>query len=49
MAEPFDRQLYTDTVDERIVGIGKTIRIHSIAVHYNLTIHAESRAASSTP
>jgi uncharacterized OsmC-like protein len=40
---PFDRQLYTATVDGRIVGIGKTIRIQSITIHYDLTIPAESR------
>jgi len=43
---PFDRQLYTATVEGRIVGIGKTIRIQSITVHYDLTIPAESRAAA---
>src|SRR6266702_455830 len=43
---PFDRQLYTATVDGRIVGIGKTIRIQSITVHYDLTIPAESRTAA---
>jgi uncharacterized OsmC-like protein len=43
---PFDRQLYTATVDGRIVGIGKTIRIQSITVHYDLTIPAESHAAA---
>src|SRR6266699_6148938 len=43
---PFDRQLYTATVDGRIVGIGKTIRIESIAVHYDLTVPPESRAAA---
>lgn len=43
---PFDRQLYTATVDGRIVGIGKTIRIQSITLHYDLTIPAESRAAA---
>jgi len=30
---PFDRHLYTATVDGRIVGMGRTIRIESIAVH----------------
>ena len=40
---PFDRQLYTATVDGRIVGVGKTIRIESITVHYDLTIPTESR------
>ena len=43
---PFDRQLYTATVDGRIVGIGKTIRIQSITVHYDITIPVESRAAA---
>jgi uncharacterized OsmC-like protein len=43
---PFDRQLYTVTVDGRIVGVGKTIRIQSIAIHYDLTIPAESRTAA---
>ena len=43
---PFDRQLYTATVDGHIVGIGKTIRIQSITVHYDLTIPAESRATA---
>jgi len=43
---PFDRQLYTATVDGRIVGTGKTIRIQSITVHYDLTIPAESRTAA---
>jgi hypothetical protein len=43
---PFDRQLYTATVDGRIVGIGKTIRIQSITVHYDLTIPADSRSAT---
>ena len=43
---PFDRQLYTATVDGRIVGVGQTIRIESIAVHYDLTIPPESRAAA---
>ncbi len=43
---PFDRQLYTATVDGRIVGIGKTIRIQSITIHYDLTIPTESRDAA---
>jgi len=43
---PFDRQLYTATVNGRIVGIGKTIRIQSISIHYDLTIPAESRTAA---
>jgi len=43
---PFDRQSYTATVDGRIVDIDKTIRIQSIAVHYDLTIPPESREAT---
>ncbi|GAC1399193.1 MAG: hypothetical protein NVSMB49_08940 [Ktedonobacteraceae bacterium] len=42
----FDRQAFTATVDGRIVGIGKTIRIESIVVHYDLTIPAENREAA---
>lgn len=33
------------TVDGRIVGVGRTIRIESIAVHYDLTAPAEHREA----
>ena len=43
---PFDRQLYTATVDGRIVGMGKTIRIESIVVHYDLTVPPDARAAT---
>ena len=43
---PFDRHLFTATVDGRIVGIGKTIRIESITLHYDLTIPPESRDAA---
>ena len=39
----FDRHSYTATVDGRIAGVGKTIRIDSIAVHYDLTVPPESR------
>lgn len=39
----FDRQSYTATVDGRIVGIGRTIRIQSIAVHYDLTVPPDTR------
>ena len=34
------------TVDGRIVGVGKTIRIESIAMHYELTVPAEAREAT---
>ncbi len=43
---PFDCQSYTATVDGRIVGVDKTIRIQSIAVHYDLTVPPESREAA---
>ena len=42
----YDRQSYSATVDGRIVGIGKTIRIESIIVHYDLTIPPEAREAT---
>lgn len=42
----FDRQSYTATVDGRIAGIGKTIRIESIVVHYDLTVPPETREAT---
>jgi organic hydroperoxide reductase OsmC/OhrA len=42
----FDRQTYTATVDGQIVGVGKTIRIESIVVHYDLTVPPESREAT---
>ncbi len=38
----FDRTTFTATVDGRIVGAGKTIRIESIAMHYELTVPAEA-------
>src|SRR6188474_619788 len=43
---PFDRDGYTATVEGRIVGVGKTIRIKSIHVHYDLAVPAESREAT---
>jgi hypothetical protein len=43
---PYDRKTYSATVDGRIVGIGKTIRIQSIVVHYDLTIPPEFRDAA---
>jgi hypothetical protein len=39
----FDRDSFQATVKGRIVGIGKTIRIKSIRVHYELTVPAEAR------
>jgi hypothetical protein len=43
---PFDRQTYTATVDGRIVSVGKTIRIESIALHYDLTVPPDFRDAA---
>jgi hypothetical protein len=43
---PFDRQSYTATVDGLIVGVGRTIRIQSIAIHYDLTLPPEFRDAA---
>ena len=43
---PFDRQTYTATVDGRIAGVGKTIRIYSIVLHYEFTVPADSREAT---
>ena len=42
----FDRDRYTATVEGRIVGVGKTIRIRSIHMHYELAVPAESREAT---
>ena len=43
----FDRESYTATVEGRIVGIGRTIRIESIHVHYDLTLPAAAREGPS--
>jgi uncharacterized OsmC-like protein len=43
---PYDRKSYTATVDGRIVSIGKTIRIQSIAVHYDLSMPPDFRDAA---
>ncbi|HEX9130684.1 MAG TPA: hypothetical protein VF844_00180 [Ktedonobacteraceae bacterium] len=43
---PYNRQAYTATVDGRVVGFGKTIRIESIAIHYDLTVPPEFRDAT---
>ena len=39
----FDRDSYKAAVEGRIAGIGKTIRIKAIHVHYDLTVPAEAR------
>ena len=42
----FDRDSYAATVDGRISGIGKTIRITSIHVHYDVAVPAEAEEAT---
>src|SRR5215475_8994225 len=42
----FDRDSYTASVDGRISGIGKTIRIKSIHVHYDLAVPADAVEAT---
>jgi uncharacterized OsmC-like protein len=42
----YDRQSYKATVDGHIAGAGKTIRIQSIAIHYDLTIPPDTREAA---
>jgi uncharacterized OsmC-like protein len=42
----FDRDSFTATVEGRISGIGKTIRIKSIHVHYDVAVPAEAREAA---
>ena len=45
----FDRASYDATVEGRIVGIGKTIRITSIHVHYELAVPAGRARRRSAP
>ena len=42
----FDRDSFKATVDGRISGIGNTIRIKSIHVHYDLSVPPEAREAT---
>src|SRR5260370_26387317 len=42
---PFDRNQFRASVDGRVVGVARTIRIESIAVHYDLTAPTEHREA----
>jgi uncharacterized OsmC-like protein len=42
----FDREGFVATVEGRIVGVGKTIRIKSIRMHYELAVPVESREAT---
>jgi|SRR6476620_5569030 uncharacterized OsmC-like protein len=41
-----ERESFTARVEGRISGIGKTIRIKSIHVHYDLAVPAEAREAT---
>jgi uncharacterized OsmC-like protein len=42
----FDRDSFKAAVEGRITGVGKTIRITSIHVHYDVAVPAESREAA---
>lgn len=42
----FDRDSYTATVDGRISGVGKIIRIKSIHVHYDVAVPDEAVEAT---
>ena len=42
----FDRESFAATVEGRIVGIGRTIRIKSIHVHYDLALSGAARDAA---
>ena len=42
----FERESYKAAVEGRIVGVGKTIRIKSIHVHYDLAVPADAREAA---
>ena len=42
----FERETFTATAAGRIVGHGKTIRIRSINVHYELTVPADALEAT---
>src|SRR2546422_8023246 len=42
----FDRSTFAATVDGRIAGPGRTLRIESITVHYDLTVPADARESA---
>ena len=42
----FDRESFAATVEGRIAGIGKTIHIKSIHVHYELAVPGAAREAT---
>jgi uncharacterized OsmC-like protein len=43
---PFDRDSFTATVEGRITGVGKTIRITAIHVRYDVAVPADAREAA---
>ena len=45
----FDRDSFTAAVEGKIVGHGKTIRIRSINVHYDVTVPADALEATALP
>jgi hypothetical protein len=42
----FDRETFTASVDGRIVGHGKTIKIRAIHVHYELAVPSDALEAT---
>jgi hypothetical protein len=42
----YERESFRAAVEGRIVGVGKTIRIRSIHLHYDLAVPAEAREAT---
>ena len=42
----FDRESFIATVEGRIAGIGKTIHIKAIHVHYDIAVPPEAREAT---
>jgi uncharacterized OsmC-like protein len=42
----YDRATFRATAEGRITGVGKTIRIQSIHVHYDLAVPADAREAA---
>jgi uncharacterized OsmC-like protein len=42
----FDRDSYRADVEGKIAGVGKTIRITAIHVHYHLAVPADAREAA---
>jgi len=42
----FDRESYKATAEGRIVGVGKTIRIRSMHVHYDVTVPPDAVEAT---